>query len=270
GQLRQAIAQEERVYRELPDLLGAWAPAFYESFKRADWHVLLLEDVGPASVPPWTDAKARHAARSYGDFHRATFGKALPRWLPRRRRWEPFGAFWQGLAGEPGGLEGVASLAGDRAGEARAWLVAALPVLREASAGLARVRAPYSFLHFDTRSDNLRIGGNRVRIFDWNHACVGPPEFDAAAFAQSVACEGGPAPEQFMAWYAERQAVRDVILDRVVAAIAGYFANGAWRPAVPGLPRLRSVQRCQLRASLAWAARRLDLPEPSWLQAVPE
>ena len=34
------------------------------------------------------------------------------------------------------------------------------------------------------------------------------------------------------------------------------------------LPRLRSFQRRQLKVTLAWAARRLKLPAPGWLEAV--
>ena len=45
-----------------------------------------------------------------------------------------------------------------------------------------------------------------------------------------------------------------------VAAIAGYFAYHAWRDPIPGLPRVRAVQRRQLRSSLMWAAQRLHLP----------
>ncbi len=37
-----------------------------------------------------------------------------------------------------------------------------------------------------------------------------------------------------------------------------------------GLPRLRSIQRRQLKATLAWAARRFGLPDPRWLSAVPD
>src|SRR5437773_2391921 len=59
-----------------------------------------------------------------------------------------------------------------------------------------------------------------------------------------------------------------VAIDPVVAALAGFFAHHAWRPPIEGLPRLRSIQRRQLKASLAWAARRLDLPEPTWLAGV--
>ncbi|HET6317800.1 MAG TPA: hypothetical protein VFG86_15195, partial [Chloroflexota bacterium] len=60
-------------------------------------------------------------------------------------------------------------------------------------------------------------------------------------------------------------AQREDVLDTVVAAVAGYFASRAWRPDIPGLPRLRPFQRQQLRVTLAWAARRLQLPAPFWL-----
>jgi hypothetical protein len=53
-----------------------------------------------------------------------------------------------------------------------------------------------------------------------------------------------------------------------VAAVAGFFAHHAWREPIPGLPRLRGFQRAQLKVSVAWAARRLDLPSPTWLDAV--
>ena len=44
----------------------------------------------------------------------------------------------------------------------------------------------------------------------------------------------------------------------------------SWQPPLPGLPRLRSIQRRQLKACLAWATRRFALPEPRWLDAVPD
>jgi hypothetical protein len=107
-------------------------------------------------------------------------------------------------------------------------------------------------------------------MFDWPFASVGPAEFDVAAFAQGVAAEGGPAPERVVAWYEEVLPLRAVVLDASLAGIAGYFADRAWRPPMSGLPRLRSIQRRQLKASLAWAARRFALPEPRWLDVVPD
>jgi aminoglycoside phosphotransferase (APT) family kinase protein len=123
----------------------------------------------------------------------------------------------------------------------------------------------------DTRSDNIRVHPGAVpplRIFDWPFACVGPPELDFVGFAQSVTCEGGPTPEALTRWYAEAAPVRERQLAGAAAGIAGFFALRAWQPPVEGLPRLRSIQRRQLKASLGWAARLLELPEPLWLSAV--
>jgi hypothetical protein len=100
-------------------------------------------------------------------------------------------------------------------------------------------------------------------------ASVGPAEFDVAAFVQSIEAEGGPRADASLAWYESALPLRRDVLIGSVAGIAGYFADRAPRPAPPGLPRLRSVQRRQLKASLGWAARVLEVPEPAWLAAVP-
>jgi hypothetical protein len=264
--MHRALRREERAYRRLSKFISPWAPDFRGAFRRADWHVLLLEDVGPATVPPWTSGKARAAAREYARFHRSTLGKPLPSWLSRRQHRE-FAYFWRDLIGRRL-LGRAAALAGPRALEARHWLRAAVPELRGAGEMLARAEPPHALLHFDARSDNIRISRGRLRIFDWPFVSVGPAEFDLAAFAQSVACEGGPSPEAVVAAYAEVLEPREDVLTASVAAIPGYFCDRAWRAPIPGLPRLRSIQRRQLRASLSWAARRLALPEPTWLTAV--
>ena len=257
---------EERAYRELGALIAPWAPRFLGSFERDGWLVLLLEDLGPRSVPPWTAAKARVAARSYGRFHRSTIGRRLPRWLSRTQHAE-FGVYWGRLA-EPRELREVADLARRRADEAAEWIDVALPLLRDLERELARARPPFALLHFDTRSDNIRITKDRLRIFDWPYPSAGPPEFDVTAFAQSVALEGGPGPERVLAWYEEVLPLRAGLVDASLAGIAGYFADRAHRPPSAGLPRIRSIQRQQLKSCLAWAARRFDLPEPRWLAAV--
>ncbi len=105
-------------------------------------------------------------------------------------------------------------------------------------------------------------------MFDWNFASVGPHEFELAAFAQAIEAEGGPRAERVAAWYAEIIPLRAPALDASIAGIAGYFADRAWRAPIPGLPRVRSIQRRQLKATLGWAARRFDLPEPRWLASV--
>jgi len=268
--VRWALDREERVYRRLGDLIAPWAPAYHGSIRQAGWHAILLDDLGPSTVPPWTTDRARAALRAYGAFHGATFDRPLPAWLPRRTVWGYFGAGWQRLR-ESDGVERLAALAGPRAGEARDWLAAHLPALHDAALAFARTRPPYALLHLDTRSDNIRVHPRAevpLRLFDWPIACGGPPEFDLAAFAQAVTCEGGPDPETLTDWYAATGPLRPDVLVRSVVAVAGFFAANAWRPDLPELPRLRPWQRQQLGVSLAWAARLLALPAPTWLGRV--
>ncbi len=264
--VKWAMPREARVYRALSTRVAPWAPRFFGAFEIDRWYVLLLEDLGPGGIARWTPSAARRAARAYAAFHASTQGGRLPRWLSRTQH-HGFGAYWGRLA-QSGELGGTAALAARRRGEAEEWLDVALPVLRAHESKLRKVRPPFALLHFDTRSDNVRLHGDQLRIFDWPSASVGPHEFDLAAFAQSIAAEGGPTPERVAAWYAEVLPLRDSAMDASVAGIAGYFADRAWRPPVEGLPRLRSIQRRQLKATLAWAARRFALSEPRWLSAV--
>ena len=266
--VRWVVDREERVYRRLGPFISRWAPRFLGSLRYGGWHVLLLEDLGPQTMPPWTIVKARRAARSYARFHATTLGKTLPRWLSRTQH-HGFGVFWGRLA-KSGELRRTATLAMRRAREAEEWLDVALPVLREHERGVLGIRPPFALLHFDTRSDNVRLQGERLRIFDWPFASAGPAEFDVTAFCQAIAAEGGPSPERVLAWYEQVLPLRADAVGASLAGIAGYFADRAWRPPVRGLPRLRSIQRRQLKACLGWAARRFGLPDPGWVTAVPD
>ena len=131
----------------------------------------------------------------------------------------------------------------------RAWLEQALPTLREASE-----TAPIdgdALLHLDVRSDNLCLAERGAVLVDWNHACVGNPDLDLAAWLPSLTLEGGPEP--------------DVILPGapgLAALLAGFFGSRAGLPAPPTAPQVRPFQLAQLRVSLPWAARELDLAAP--------
>ena len=262
------VERETKRYGALAPIVGRWMPKFFGSYEREDWHVLLMEDLGPPRIPPWSARTARIAARSYARFHKATLGATLPRWLSRTQHAE-FGGYWRQLE-RLSQLDRTASLARGREDDAREWLDVALPVLVAHERELARSRRPFALLHFDTRSDNIRLVGERMVMFDWPFASVGPAEFDAVAFAQTVVVEGGPEPERILAWYEEVLPLRPREIDASLAGIAGYFAQRSPQPPLPGLPRLRSIQRRQLKACLRWCARRFDLPEPRWLGAVPD
>lgn len=260
---QQAHVREERVYRDASGLIGPWAPGFFGAFQQDDWRVLLLEDAGPQSAPPWTPSLTRAVAHAYSAFHASTLGRDLPAWLPHMRQTLP-SVTWSRVAAESDGLRTAARLAGERASDAQAWLEHALPLFTRLADGASDLPGPFALLHGDTRSDNLRFRRGRLSLFDWPSAEAGRPEFDLAAFAQSITVEGGVDPEQFVAWYGERGEIRASALDVAVAWMTAFFADLAWRPVIPGLPRLRRFQRQQLAVLLRWAARRFGLPAPDW------
>lgn len=267
--MHRALDLEERVYRELGPLISPWAPAFHAAFKRDDWHVLILEDLGPADVPPWPERKVRSAAEEFAAFHQRNLGREVPPWISRDD-WKQFAGIWARLRDEAGAIQRAAALAGARAAEAEAWLNAALPTLLDSSMRIIEAPRPYTLLHEDTRSDNVRVTNGRLRLFDWNWISVGPLEFDVAAFAESIPSEGGPDPEHFVRSYERVVSVRRDVLNWAVAGFAAFFTSAAWRPASAFLPRIRDVQRRQMKACLTWAAQLHDLPEPTWLAAVPD
>jgi hypothetical protein len=261
--MRSALVTEERVYRGLGETIAPWSPSFLGAFRVDDWHVLLLEDLGPRSAPPWTDGRLRAVAHGLADLHLHHLGRELPDWLPRDKHTQ-FAAAWDKLLAEDG-VNRLVEIAGPAALEVESWFAACLPVLRASSRRLATAPPPSTLIHFDVRSDNLRIVGGRLRLFDWNWASVGPAEIDLAAFAQSVAVEGGPDPERVVSLYSEVLPLREDVLTDSAAAIAAYFLNRFCRPDVPFLPRMRTFQRQQAGVTLPWASRRLSLPAPEWL-----
>ena len=275
SQVKWVLDKEERVFERLGELIRPWAPAYYGALRVEGWHALLLEDVGPSTVPPWTRSKARAATQAYAEFHSSSLGRRLPRWLPGTGSsllGTTRGRAWERLRETPNGLARLARLAGTRARQARRWLETHVPALDESARAIRRTRGPHALLHLDTRSDNIRVHPGApvpLRLFDWPFAQVGPPELDFMPYAQSVTAEGGPDPETLTAWYGEVLPLRTDVLASSAAHFAGFFAGSAWRADPEGLPRLRPWQRQQLKVSLAWAARLLDLPEPAWLEAVP-
>jgi len=261
---RGALVREERVYRDLTHLISPWAPSLYDAFRLDDWHVLLLEDVGPKSVPPWTPSKAQQIAMALAAFHASTRGKPLPLWLPDPQEvLRP--DVWSRVAADSADLWTVAALAREERGAASRWLQHAFPLLSRLTESLVALPWPPVLMHGDLRSDNLRLTQGRLRLFDWPAVAVGPAEWDLVPFAQSVTVEGGVEPERIIAWYGERFPVTAEALDASIAWWTAYFADRSWRPNIPGLPRLRQFQRQQLAVLLTWAARRFHLPEPSWV-----
>ncbi len=262
-----ALVREEKVYRELSSLISPWTPNFYAAFRLDDWHVLLLEDVGPATVPPWTKAKTRSVIAGLAAYHQSTRGQQLPGWLRNLQQFEER-VNWSRITAEAGNLGHIAALAGEYQAVAYTWLHSVIPILSELTQNLAALPGPYVLLHGDIRSDNLSLVNGQLKLFDWPAATDGPLEWDLVHFAQSVTVEGGVEPEIVIGWYSEYSSVNQPALNAALAWMTGFLADQCWRPEIPGLPRLRKFQRQQLKVLLEWAARRFCLPEPVWLKGI--
>lgn len=228
------------------DLTAGWLrqeAAFYKQV-RAPWladllgwedGLLVLEDLGAAHWPPaWRPGDVEAVARTLAEVH------ATP---------PPPGLIRAGDAFE-GDRDGWGEVLADPACflslglHDAAWLAAHGPALR--AAALAARFDGDALLHMDVRSDNLCFAPRGVVLIDWNLACVGNPALDLACWAPSLEAEGGPPPEAVLPGEPE-----------LAAWVAGYFAARAGKPDIPDAPRVRAIQKVQLRTALPWAMRAL-------------
>lgn len=237
------VRDEQRTYRQLnapfmPRVLG---------FMDSERPLLLLEDLSAARwPPPW-------AAGDIDSFLRAMRQVAATRPLPddfptlaselgATRSEGRAGSGWGAVARDPQPFLSLGS-------SSAAWLTNALPRLCQAQ--YEAVVEGDDLLHNDVRSDNLCFTQDRgMLLIDWNLSSRGNALFDVAFAAPSIQLEGGPAPEELVADDG-----------RMAALMSGYFAARAGLPSIPDAPRVRWIQREQLRVALPWAARALDLPE---------
>ena len=152
---------------------------------------------------------------------------------------------------------------------ARRWFDRSLPRLIELQSAAGELLQPAperatSLIHLDLRSDNLlfRPDGAPV-LLDWSYVTAGPVVLDTVFFAPSVEGEGGPATNETVALFERALGLRFPRRDRQIALAfaAGYFADKAWLPHPPGLPRLRWIQRLQLAVCLGWAVELIGLAE---------
>jgi len=230
------IRDEQRV---LEVLSGVFVPEVL-ALDADDPPLLVLEDLRAAHWPPPWDAPKIDAVREALAALAATPPpEVVP---PIAIHHDRLVSGWAEIESDPGPFLslGVCS---------RAWLERALPALREASE-----TAPIdgdSLLHLDVRSDNLCIAERGAVLVDWNHACVGNPDLDVAAWLPSLRLERGPEPQAILPGAAG-----------FAALLAGFFGSRAGLPAPPTAPHVRPFQLAQLRVSLPWAARELDLPSP--------
>jgi hypothetical protein len=206
--------------------------------------LLAIEDLSGARwPPPWDRAAVDAVLTTQDDLHAFVPSGTLP--MAEERQ---FGLdSWPDVIDDPRPLLGTGLCSS-------AWLDEHLEELAAASAA-ARIGGGAA-LHVDVRSDNLCIRDGRAVLVDWNHACLGNPLLDTAAWLPSLEAEGGPPPDEVLPDATEG-------LPAIASLLAGYFAARAGLPPIPAVPHVRRLQLEQARVALPWAARLLGLPPPS-------
>lgn len=232
----QWLAVEHVVYSQVE---GSFLPRFL-GYDEAEPALLLLEDLSEAHwPPPWPEGSV---AAVLGALEKiaATWP---PHGVPSAEIYrEELSEGWALVEQDPGPFLSFELCS-------REWLADALPSLLEA-ARAAPIEGE-SLLHFDVRSDNIALQGDRAVLVDWNWACIGNPLLDRATWAPSLHVEGGPSPEELV----------PECPPGFPAMLAGFWALRVGLPPPEGAaPGLRDLQLAQLGVVLPWAVRALDLP----------
>lgn len=235
--------REARIVAALP--AAAPVPRFLWSLDQDGWVVLAFEDIDARHpIEPWTASDLDLVVAALQAMSRALSPS------PFAVDQSASDAFLVGLKGWQRLLE--------KGGEPRLddWTSRNLGRLAELEAQAPAAVAGDALLHSDLRADNLLIAADqRVYVVDWPWARTGAPFVDWLLMAPSVAMQGGPKPEEFLA----RFDVADVpprSIDAALCSLTGYLVRHSLRPSAPGLPTLRAFQAAQGAVALAWLRER--------------
>ncbi|MEV5604352.1 aminoglycoside phosphotransferase family protein [Streptomyces sp. NPDC052299] len=240
---------EARVTASLP--ADAPVPRLLGSYDDGICVALVLEDIdGRQPRVPWDREELDRVLAAVGDLSRV-LTPAPPDMTPAVRGKSSMFDGWR-----------ILHAAG---GDARLdpWAAGHLAALAELEAGWSEAAAGHTLAHSDLRADNILLTEDRAVFVDWPHAVRAAPWFDLLVMLPCVAAQGhasggrGPDPEALFTAHPLGRDADPEAVTAVLAAVAGYFAEHALRPAPPGLPTLRAFQAAQGAAALAWLRRRL-------------
>jgi len=222
------LRAEHDFYRQAP---GSFVPHLVAWDDHPENALLVLQDLSEATwPPPWTESRVELVLAALRELRGCEAD--VPSYADRIGREEPG---WAEVARDPNPFLALGLCSAH-------WLVESLPALVAAEAEAQT--GGDELCHFDVRSDNVCLVGDRALLVDWNHACRSNADLDLAFWLPSLASEGGPVPEQILPGRPE-----------LAAMVSGFFAARASLPAIPHAPRVREVQRSQLEHALPWVAR---------------
>lgn len=112
--MKNALRSEERVYQDLAPVLDRWMPRLYAAIHHADWQILILEDLGSQSVPPWTPWKARAITHALANYHKTLLGTQPPAWFSQPQE-DLAQENWTQAAQESQDFQTIAAFAGAEA-----------------------------------------------------------------------------------------------------------------------------------------------------------
>lgn len=252
---QEILRREIGVYKNMPHF-APWRPAFLGDFEAGGWVALLLEDLSDARrVPPWTAETISACARGLAEMHTATLSSGPPD---------------AGLRGEV--LRRLTQIreAGRQLGDlptpadAEAWwhwLDAATDASFRFFDEETEEEEPRCFIHYDVRSDNLFLRGERLILIDWSAATWKTPYLDSVYWALGVEVEEGGAAslvhEEYLA-HAPFRFERGIA--ESVAFCSAYFLNTLQTAASP--QHVQAVRRRFLPPTIRWLAQKFQLPPP--------
>jgi hypothetical protein len=196
---------------------------------------LCLEDIpGRCPQTPWRDGDV--AAVQDALTHIAQFD--APTTLPTVQQVAKLDG-WQAIAADPEGVDGN--------------VFERVPGFVEDEMRAQSAMSGERLVHWDIRADNVLVReGAWAVIVDWACACRDASWLDSLLLALDCAVQGGPAADEVLSAARPAESVVPERLRCVVAALSGYFADHARRPAPPGLPTVREWQRHCAAAALTW------------------
>jgi len=228
--------QEARVAAALPST--APTPTLLGSYDDGEWVALVYEDIeGRHPVTPWLPDEPRRVQAALTELASVLTPSPLP--TAAEALADDF-AGWRRIAAEP-------------PTDLDPWVAEHLhDLVALADRGLSALVGD-ALVHTDIRADNILLGADgRVTVVDWPWACRGPAWLDQLLLLVNVRLYGGHDTPALLDRYAAGAGVCRADLTAALAGLAGYFTDGARRPAPPGLPTLRAFQRAQSDAVLSW------------------